>query len=233
LDLNQFKEASMETSQNRIRLVPDHLQPTQMGRMPLKRSIRWVPAGVEDIQIPPAVEVFFSQRAYIRTCAIAGQDLNNETGGWLLGRHRIDEETSRDYVVIDRVLPAEATRYGRAHLTFTQDSIVAMNKEMEECYPGKELVGWFHTHPHMGVFFSSWDHWLHENFYPAPWQVALVIEPYNFWGGFFLQTLDGNLDNHRYFGFQELTGRDGRSVVLWRNLVPADSRKNGQGGVFQ
>lgn len=223
----------METSQNRVRLVPDHLQPTQRGRMPLKRSIRWVPAGIEDLSIPPAVEVFFSQRAYIRTCVIAGQDLNNETGGWLLGRHRVDEESGRDYVVIDRVLPAEATRYGRAHLTFTQDSIVAMNTKMEEHYPGKELVGWFHTHPRMGIFFSSWDHWLHENFYPAPWQVALVIEPYNFLGGFFLQTVDGNLDNRRYFGFHELTGRDGRSVVLWRNLVQAESQKTDQGGFYQ
>ena len=26
----------MENSQNRIRLIPEHLQPTQQGRMPLK-----------------------------------------------------------------------------------------------------------------------------------------------------------------------------------------------------
>ncbi len=223
----------MENSQNRIRLIPEHLQPTQQGRMPLSRSIRWVPAGSEDHQTAPAVEIFFSQRAYIRACAIAGQDLNNEIGGWLLGKHRVDRTSGRDYVVIDRVLPAEATRFGRAHLTFTQDSIVAINKEMEECYPNKELVGWFHTHPRMGVFFSTWDHWLHENFYPAPWQVALVIEPFNFWGGFFTQTMDGSLDNHRYFGFHELTGRDGRSVVLWRNLVPVSTPKAGKGGCIQ
>ena len=32
---------------------------------------------------------------------------------------------------------------------------------------------------------------------------------------------DGSLDQRAYFGFYELTNRNKRSVVFWRNLQPA------------
>lgn len=216
----------------RIRLFPEEKPAVRRARLPMHRALLWQPVQVDGQQAEPAVQVFVTQRAYIRACAYAGTDLQNETGGWLLGKHRRDVRSGVDFIVVDTVLSAENTRYGSTYLTFTQDSMVSLNQVLEDDYPRKQLVGWFHTHPRMGVFFSSWDHWLHENFFPQPWQVALVIEPYSFTGGFFIKTKDGTLDTRKYYGFYELTGQDKRSVMLWRNMEPGRVPLAGQGGLI-
>ena len=112
-------------------------------------------------------------------------------------------------------------QHGGAYLTFTQDTQVALYAQKEERYPGKDLVGWYHTHPRMSVFLSEYDIWLHQNFFPEPWQVALVIEPHTATAGFFVQQEGGILDARKYYGFYELnTRRKQSSVVHWQNLIP-------------
>lgn len=202
-----------------IRLLPPETPKPRHARIPFGRATRWV-SSLENGQHPPAVAVFFTQRAFIRCCAHAGSDLENEVGGWLVGKWRADRRTGEQFIIVEATLPAPHTRHGSAYLTFTQDTQVALYDEMKERYPGKELVGWYHTHPRMGVFLSSYDTWLHGNFFPEHYQVALVIEPYSAAGGFFIRQPDGRLDPRQYYGFYELWQRNRRSVVHWRNLTP-------------
>ena len=70
----------------------------------------------------------------------------------------------------------------------------------------------------MGVFLSGYDLWLHEHFFPAPWQVALVVEPRAGEGGFFVRQRDGTLDPRAYRGFYELLRHGRESVMRWTNL---------------
>jgi proteasome lid subunit RPN8/RPN11 len=139
-------------------------------------------------------------------------------GGWLIGKWRADRSSGAQFIVVEATLPAPYTRHGGAYLTFTQDTQVALHQMMEEKHPGKDLVGWYHTHPRMGVFLSEYDTWLHRHFFPEPYQVALVVEPYSSSGGFFIRQADGRLDARRYYGFFELYNRHKRSVVHWRNI---------------
>jgi proteasome lid subunit RPN8/RPN11 len=88
---------------------------------------------------------------------------------------------------------------------------------MDEKFPDKDLVGWYHSHPKMSVFLSNYDLFIHNHFFPHPWQVALVIEPHANVGGFFIRDRNGNLDDRVYYGFHELVG-GGNSVVQWANL---------------
>jgi proteasome lid subunit RPN8/RPN11 len=129
-----------------------------------------------------------------------------------------DSRSGEQFLTVEAVLPARFTRQGNAYLTFTQDSLVAMNDELEEHFPGTQLVGWYHTHPRMRVFLSHYDVWLHDHFFPEPWQVALVIEPHAAMGGFFIRQKDGELDPYRYFGFHELVEETKSSVVDWTNM---------------
>ncbi len=168
----------------------------------------------------PQVSVFVSQRAFVRFSAHAGSDLHNEVGGWLVGKWCADKRSGEQFVVVELILPAPHVRHGGAYLTFTQDTQVALYAQKEQRYPGKDLVGWYHTHPRMSVFLSEYDIWLHQNFFPHPFQVALVIEPYSLQGGFFIRQAGGELDLRRFFGFYELHNRTHRSVVHWRNLFP-------------
>lgn len=195
-------------------------------RMPLHTSLLWNPIVAEPSSIiNDHLKIFITQPAYLRICAHAGSDLDNEVGGWLAGKERVDKSNGKRFIVIDTVLPGEHTQQGPAHLTFTGDSQIAMHAHLENHLPGKVILGWYHTHPRMGIFLSQWDVWLHQNFFPERWQVALVIEPHSSEGGFFVRNSDGSLDQRIYDGFYELLGNKKRSVVIWRNLELAQEMK--------
>jgi proteasome lid subunit RPN8/RPN11 len=203
-----------------IKLSPLDLPQPKGSRMPLTNIIRWEPNSKTYKNQIPMVSVFVTQPALSTCVSFAESDLKNETGGWLLGKWRKDYKRNQQYIVVDTVLQAQFTRNSSTYLTFTQDSQVSLRRLLDEKHPGKELVGWFHTHPNMGVFLSHYDLWLHQHFFPEKWQVALVLEPVSRAGGFFIRTQDGTLASRSYFGFSELLGRERQSVVDWINLQP-------------
>lgn len=195
------------------------------SRMPLSQSQLWIVRGMENKGAKPALNVFITQNAYVRMCAHAGSELDNEVGGWMAGKHCQDSISGESFIVIDTILLAQYTNQGPAHLTFTGDSQVEMLNTLETSYPNKVLVGWYHTHPRMGVFLSQWDIWLHQNFFPEPWQVALVIEPFSSIGGVFIRQEDGSLEPQCYYGFYEIQSNPDRSVVFWQNLQKYEEQK--------
>ena len=195
---------------------PEDLQPCP-ALLPMDHALRWEsPYDNEGYQ--PVVTVFLAQPAYARIHVHAASDLDNEVGGILVGKWCQDTGNGSRFLVIEKVLPARFTRQSSIHLTFTQDSIVHYHGIIEKRYAGKQIVGWYHTHPRMGVFLSRYDTWLHDNFFAEPWQVALVVEPYASLGGFFIRQNGGVLDPSRYFGFYEMNGCVGHSSIRWLNL---------------
>lgn len=102
------------------------------------------------------------------------QDLHRELGGFLLGDVL---ELDRACVEIRHFLPALDARSKAASLTFTHDTWAALHRQVEERFPDEKVVGWQHTHPGFGIFLSAYDMFLHRNFFSAPWQVALVVDP--------------------------------------------------------
>lgn len=202
----------------KIRLLPIDSPTPDAGHIPYQHSRCWRSDLEPDNPCQPGITVFITQKAYIRANAHVHSDLENEMGGWLIGSWREDQVTGEEYIVIERCLPAMHTLHGSAYLTFTQDSQVAMFEIMDEKFPDKELVGWYHSHPKMSLFLSNYDLFIHNHFFPHPWQVALVIEPHTNVGGFFIRDKDGNLDHRNYFGFHELACGGKDSVVRWANM---------------
>jgi proteasome lid subunit RPN8/RPN11 len=207
--------------EKRIKIAPDSQPAPRKAYSPAWCSRRFVSAYEQDEGWldKPQVEVFLTQPVYSRICLHAGSDLNNEVGGVLTGRWCQDAITGVQFIVVDSALPARHTRQGSAFLTFTSDSLVTFQDEIELNHPGKQIVGWYHTHPGMGVFLSGYDTWLHEHFFPENYQAALVIEPRSAQAGFFIRQPDGFLDARRYYGFYELNGSNGASIIGWRNLI--------------
>ena len=185
-------------------------------KLPLHRAQNWV--RDEQSSAIPAVKVFVSQRAFLSVSAHSRSDMQNEVGGWLAGTWCWDKKLQEEFVVVEAIIPAKAVRQGSTFITFTHDSQVEMLSVLEDRYPEKRIVGWYHTHPRMGLFLSEHDLWLHKQFFSQPWQVALVVEPHSCAGGFFVRDLDNELDPHRYFGFYELLSKDTESVSHWQNL---------------
>jgi len=201
-----------------VRLLPLDTPAPQRGYIPFNHSRYWRSPFEVGNPSQPGIAVFLTQKAYARANAHAHSDLNNEVGGWLIGSWREDQVTGEAFIIVEKCLPALFTQRGSAYLTFTQDSQVAMFDVMEDKFPDKELVGWYHTHPKMSVFLSNYDQFLHNHFFPYHWQVALVIEPHTNTAGFFIRDREGNLDVREYYGFYELAASKNHSVVRWANM---------------
>ncbi len=201
----------------RIRISPPESHAPQPATLPLDNARHWV-SPYEKAGAGAPVSVFVTQSVYLHAVIHATSEPDYEVGGILVGKWCADIETGQQFIVAAAALPARFTRQGSVFLTFTQDSLVDLHAKMDEFYPGKEIVGWYHTHPRIGVFLSHYDTWLHEHFFPEPWQVALVIEPHTSVGGFFIRQVGGELDSHQYYGFYELDGDFNRSIVNWNNL---------------
>ncbi len=213
--------SSTEPVKSNIRLLPPEHPMPRGSRIPYPRAIGWHPAQNRMGTGEPAVTVFMTRPSFGECCNHAASDMENEVGGWLLGKWRMDKQSNEQFIIVDTVIPAQYVIHSSSFLTFTQQSQVDLRKHLDEDYPDKELVGWFHTHPKMGLFLSSYDTWLHKHFFPETWQVALVIEPHSDTGGFFIRQKDGLLDARSYYGFYELTESIDQSVVDWTNLSPA------------
>ncbi len=185
------------------------------ARLPLARAQRWLAAGEDSAQ--PPLPVFLTQDVFKTISVHAASDMDNEVGGWLAGRWCQDAQAGTEFIIVEALLPAQQVRSGSTFLTFTHDSQVAMLSALEEQYEDKCIVGWYHTHPRMGIFLSGYDTWLHDHFFPQPWQIALVVEPHAKHGGVFVRQA-GELSPRKYRGFYELHGASAESVVEWGNL---------------
>lgn len=98
-----------------------------------------------------------------------------EVGGVLLG------EVLRTSVgpltrVVD-IIPALLADAGITHMTFTHDTWSQINAALDEREDGLRIVGWYHTHPGFGPFYSAHDHFIHANFFAEPNLAGLVLDP--------------------------------------------------------
>ena len=133
------------------------------------------------------VVVSHSQQALSQIRAHSITNLRSELGGVLLGHAYRDGEQL--IVEVIAALPARNDDHGPIHFTFTADAWSQIHHERAEKYPDLEIVGWFHTHPGLGVFYSSDDVVVHTAAFTLPWHVGLVVDP---------------LGNHAsYFGWQD------------------------------
>ena len=99
-------------------------------------------------------------------------DLKNEVGGVLVGR--LNQE---GIIEVLGAIEAKYADHKAASLTFTHESWNFIHSTIEQKYSDLNIVGWFHTHPGYGIFLSSYDLFIHKNFFRLPYQVALVIDP--------------------------------------------------------
>ncbi len=126
--------------------------------------------------------IFLYESALDQIIEFSERELSRELGGFLLGGIYKDK---RDYIEIEHFLPAVEARSQLASFTFTHDTWAEMNRSVALKYPDKTVVGWHHTHPGFGIFLSSYDMFIHRNFFTQPWQVAMVVDPKRHEFGFF------------------------------------------------
>ncbi len=99
---------------------------------------------------------------------------DREVGGVLIGRMPADGGLP----LITGAIPAISADEQKATLTFTQEAWAHVHQALESEFPADEqIVGWYHSHPTFGIFLSGHDLFIHENFFSAPSQIAVVVDP--------------------------------------------------------
>lgn len=155
--------------------------------------------------------VLIHQLAVLQVDAHSRSNLDCELGGALLGhayRHK-----SGVIVEVMAALPAVNADHGPVHFTFSADSWPRLQRDRSTHYPNLDIIGWFHTHPDLGVFYSGDDVVVHSAAFTLPWHVGLVVDPIRQEAGFF-GWVDGTLTPLN--GYYELPERQPESQVPWR-----------------
>ena len=114
-----------------------------------------------------AEEIVAQMRRHTRS------DTSREVAGVLLG----EVNPERNTVIVHAAIAAQHTEASRGNVTFTHDTWAQINSEKDSKYPDLSMVGWYHSHPDFGVFLSSYDTFIHRNFFGARWQIAYVLDP--------------------------------------------------------
>jgi proteasome lid subunit RPN8/RPN11 len=131
------------------------------------------------------LKIFVSEGVIEDVKGYLSSDKSKELGGVLIGDIFLDEFDNK-FIVISEVVIARFTEANVTRLTFTHKSWEDINNKIDKEYPDKRVLGWFHSHPGHTVFLSSYDKFIHENFFNQDFMAAYVFDPINNDDGFFL-----------------------------------------------
>ncbi len=96
-------------------------------------------------------------------------------GGLLLGRaHRVARDQT--HLVVHVTKAARAANFQGTAVSLRMDTEVwsSASAASEE---GEFIVGWYHSHPNLGVFFSGTDRKTQKDFFDTEYSLGLVIDP--------------------------------------------------------
>jgi proteasome lid subunit RPN8/RPN11 len=121
------------------------------------------------------LRVSIGRRAYDQIRSHTAEDTEHEVCGVLLGE--LCRDGAGPWLHVTEVIRGEHTASQGAQVTITHDTWNHFHKVKDSRFPDLKYLGWYHSHPDFGVFLSAMDLFIHENFFSAPHQVALVVDP--------------------------------------------------------
>ena len=181
----QTEKAELVPYTDMSRLIPDSFQPAN----PIARVHAWKALSGE----ASTMNLLTHHSVYAAIMEQAEAALPNETGGFLLGQAAFDPESGSWYNWIDEVVPIKPAEANPVHFSFSWRDVdqVRAHREREK----KSLIGWYHTHPGLGIFLSDTDlQKTHQQLFNEVFQVALVYDPVSGCAGYFFREASGLLD---------------------------------------
>ena len=180
-----------------------------------------------------AYNVIFPQSAYRQVVDHLSADKTREHGGFLLGYETQIGPAKTPTIVIEEAVPAKFTNGTPVRLTFTTDSWRSLDEHTDRLREqGRVLqrVGWYHSHPNISIFLSHWDLDVCKTFDQRRYPVALVVDPVNDRGGFFVAT-NKIYPAHSPQGFYESPDLLADPIVTWQNMTRQDQavKPSGEG----
>lgn len=101
------------------------------------------------------------------------------------------EEKGNPCTRIVGAIEGQHAREEQMSVTFTHQTWDAVHVALAKRTDKARVVGWYHSHPDFGIFYSAPDIFVHSNFFGSAGQVGLVIDPIRNERGVFLSTSQG------------------------------------------
>lgn len=158
------------------------------------------------IQEPGDFKIFIKQETLGSIDEYLASDINNELGGVLIGNFCINKEGEKFISINDHII-AKHTNSSISRLTFTHETWEYINEKLEQDFPGKIILGWFHSHPGHTVFLSNYDIFIQENFFNMEYMVAYVFDPTIRERGFFYKKDNEIIKSNGHYLYEIINGR--------------------------
>jgi proteasome lid subunit RPN8/RPN11 len=140
-----------------------------------KTKKRKLPAKI-DRNYPDDLAIVFIEHSILESLQQYAQtDMDHELGGVLIGA--VGRSSRRSFVQVEDFIPASKGISRRASFEFTNEAQQEIHEVLQSRFPGKQIVGWFHTHPGYGIFLSSADQFIDEHYFCQKYHIAMVIDP--------------------------------------------------------
>ena len=119
----------------------------------------------------------------------AAQRNDIECFGLLLGNAYIDSDIRVLWIHLQDTVAAENTRSDAVSVEVSTQEFKRLNDKVDKVWDRTRgevrKIGWYHSHPDIGVFMSATDKKNQKLFYNQEWQIALVVDPVRDEIGFF------------------------------------------------
>lgn len=104
----------------------------------------------------------------------AASEMHHEIGGYITGYPAYDDVRGIAFLYIDKVVRG-MYESSPTHVTLFAQGYVAADAvcRADHTY----VVGWYHSHPRLTVFFSGTDHNNHRSNFARPHEVGMVVDP--------------------------------------------------------
>jgi proteasome lid subunit RPN8/RPN11 len=103
-----------------------------------------------------------------------------EQGGLLIGYAAVSAERSRPTtLLIARSIPAVALSSSSVSLSIAPETWATAQREAASLNAGRyaHVIGWYHSHPNLGAFFSGTDRHTQRSFFRQDYSLGIVIDP--------------------------------------------------------
>lgn len=99
-----------------------------------------------------------------------------EIAGLLAGR--VWSDSSHTFVIVEDAVPAdEHVERSSVHVIFQAEAWDVLSEELNRLSKDTLVVGWYHSHPNLGAFFSGTDRETQRGAFRSDWQLGVVMDP--------------------------------------------------------
>lgn len=128
------------------------------------------------------------------------QSASIELGGVLVGEVFQDSLTHQALIDVHHAIPAMGAYGSSTYFKMTPEAWDHISRVRDRDCPDLVTVGWYHSHPGLGVFYSETDRASQKAFFARPWNFGIVVDPATNEYGLFLGAESSRLhSNHLVF----------------------------------